>query len=81
MIVGYVVLALLACIDALVSLFPSWTFTQPDNDGTIAVVSQVNGIFPVHDTALALLAALGLLLLLAAFDAGMWVYHQFWGSD
>lgn len=81
MIIGYVVSALLACIDALVSLFPSFTINLPGNDGVLAIISAADGVVPVHTASQALLLALTILLGLRLFDFGVWVFHQFWGSS
>lgn len=75
--------ALFAGIGALLSLFP--TFTLPTIDGShnqaILAVAQLNRVVPISTVIEALLAVLGVRLLLSGWDFVVWIYHQFWGSD
>lgn len=85
MITDAIISALLAALDALVSLVP--VVTLPVLTVTsfatqfASLISGIHRAAPLGD-ALAVLA-LGLLVMfaLATFDLGVWVYHQFWGSS
>jgi hypothetical protein len=72
----------LTLLDALVSLFPSWTPpVLSASTGAVAAVQQASAIFPVASMVQALVACLLLLVLLQGWDLVVWVFHQFWGSD
>lgn len=81
MITGAVINALLSALDAIFSLLPSWTFTPPGNDGVVAFISRANGVVPIHTAITLMLLTLGLIVILRTWDFGVFVFHQFWGSD
>jgi len=45
------------------------------------LVTQLHGVLPVADVLVMLAATLAVAFVLALFDVGVWVYHQFWGSS
>lgn len=82
MITNLIVTAFLASVDALVSLFPS--FSMPSFSGpssAIAAVANLNMLFPVCTLILCITSAVVIMIALYGWDAILWVYHQFWGSD
>lgn len=82
MITGAVVGALLACLDALLSLMP--TFSLPDSEayhGHLSWVYDVGQLLPVQVVMSMLLIALAVELALRLWDVAVFVYHQFWGSN
>lgn len=81
MIIHAIIMAVLGCIDALVSLFPSWSMSDViSNNGALSWAAAMENLFPVS----AILMSLSLILLvktaLSVWGLGVWVYHQFWGS-
>lgn len=81
MLINALVTAVLACVDALVSLFPSFSFTLPNDDIVISFIAGANRLMPLA-TALALIGTvLTLRLAMFGWDIVVWIFHQFWGSD
>jgi len=82
MITKWIVDAFLAGLDALLSLLPSFTVPTWDNpNGALGQVANLNRVFPVCTLILCILAVVVVMLALYAWDALVFVYHQFWGSN
>jgi len=81
MITGAIVSAILAALDAIFSLLPSWTPNVPTQGAGFHNVILVNQVIPMYAMVQALLAYIALLLLLRVWDFAVFVFHQFWGSD
>lgn len=81
MITGAVITAVLACLDAVFSLVPGFSFTPGDTHGDIAIVSELNGIIPIQTCVTLILLTFGLILIQRGWDLIVFVFHQFWGSD
>ena len=75
----------LAAFRTLVDTLPAWTAdtsalgTSALGIGTMAGV--VNGYFPILLLGGCLALLLGLMVVLAAWRLGLFIYHQFWGSN
>lgn len=82
MITNLIVTAFLASIDALTSLFPSFSMPSfPAASSAISAVANLNMLFPVCTLILCITSAVVIMIALYGWDAILWVYHQFWGSD
>lgn len=82
MITKVIIDAFLACIDALVSLFPSFSLPSlPTGSPALSEVANLNRVFPVCTLILCITSAVVLMVALYGWDAIVWLYHQFWGSD
>lgn len=81
MITTFVVSCVLAALDAIFSLLPSWSWTPVANDGIFDVLKNANDVFPIGTLANTLLLMVGLLVAIRLWNFGVFVFHQFWGSD
>lgn len=83
MITDAIISAFLACIDALLTLLPS--FDVPFSPANASYVGQYavafNRLVPMELLVKVILASLALQLGLWAFDGVLWLYHQIHGSD
>lgn len=82
MIIHAIVLAVLGCIDALVSLFPGWDMSVvATNNGVISEAGAMENLFPVSQLLLAISLMLAVKLGISVWGLAIWTYHQFWGSE
>lgn len=82
MITEWIITVFLASIDALFSLFPSFTVPTFDSPtGAFAKIGTLNKLFPVTTLILCILAAVTIMVALYLWDAILFIYHQFWGSS
>lgn len=81
MITGLVVTALLASLDALLSLLPGFTIPVSSTSTVGELGWTLNQFLPVAVLCTAALAVLGWYALMNLWNLVVWVYHQFWGSD
>lgn len=84
MITDFVLNAIFGGIDALLSLAPN--VGAPDTSAEVqrwnfALLDASNRVIPTKAMATVLLALLALKVAMLAFDAVVFVYHQFWGSQ
>lgn len=81
MIVDWIVTALLASIDAILGLFPTWTWPTRALTSSLEFVGQANRVVPVATAAAMCGIYLAVKAGFAVFDLALWIYHQFWGSS
>lgn len=81
MITKLIVDMFMACLDALISLLPSWSPPIFDPFSFISIAFNANRVFPVATALLLLAAIIVLRLAMNLWDHAVFVYHQFWGSD
>lgn len=83
MIIDWILTAISAGINALISLGPSITIPTWDatNTNATTIVMTLNGIIPIYALMVSFFAILAVQLLLQIWDLIVFVYHQFWGSD
>lgn len=84
MIIGLIVTAVLAGLDALVSLFPTIDISGLGGagyDGTIHQIASIASILPLLTIVEAAGLVMAVVLALYAWDLIVWIYHQFWGSN
>lgn len=81
-ITDFIVSGFLGFIRTLTDLIPAFNLPQPETDGTVfGALGSLNAMAPLSAILLATIAALALRLGLVAWDAIVWIYHQFWGSS
>lgn len=83
MITEFIINIFLASIDALTGLFPSFdvpSFSE-SGSGVFGTIGMLNDLFPVLTLILCLGAAILVILGLNGWDAIVFIYHQFWGSN
>lgn len=81
MILGAIVTAFLASLDALLSLLPSWTVPTWPDSAWIGIAVELDAVFPVGVLIWSLFLTLAAVALLQLWDFGVWIFHQFWGSS
>lgn len=82
MITDFLMTALFSALDAVLGLMPTWTPpSAPSFDGWAYVALAADHYFPMATLAAVLLLVLATDFLLLLWDAGVWVYHQIWGSS
>lgn len=81
MITNLIVTAFLAGLDAVLSLFPIVAFPTDVGMSIGNTVGEINLIFPLKLVMQLFVASIAVRIALNTFDMGVWVYHQFWGSD
>lgn len=83
MITDMIIGGFLGFIRTLVSLIPD--IPMPDisagNGQFLSTAGSLNSILPLSTILIATAAALALRFGLVAWDAIVWVYHQFWGGS
>ena len=81
MITKWIIDAFMACLDALISLLPSWSPPSIDSFSFVSIIYNANRVFPVITALLILGLIIALRLAMNLWDHAVFVYHQFWGSD
>lgn len=81
MITDFLITALLAGFDSVLSVLP--TITLPDPDGYVGigrVIGSIDAVFPLATMLVLLGITIAVELGLRSVEFGIWLYHQFWGS-
>jgi hypothetical protein len=76
-----IVTAVLAALEALLTLMPDWQWPQRTVVGTVVFLGQANRVFPVATVAAMFGLFIALKLALGLWDLTLFVYHQFWGAS
>jgi hypothetical protein len=81
MITDLVVTALLAALTALTSLLPPVPVPVASSTRFGELGYTLNQFLPIVQIATAALACLAVYAAMNLWNLGVWVYHQFWGSN
>lgn len=82
MITDIIVGGFLALIRTLTDLIPAIPLPNPSGSNSfLATLSTANSIIPLATIILGLFAMVAVRFGLYAWDAIVWIYHQFWGSS
>lgn len=83
MITDFILDAIFAGINALLTLMPSLSISQPPSafQAILGDIQGVNRIIPIAAIAGVIGAGLATRIALTGWDFLLLVYHQFWGSE
>lgn len=81
MITNAIVSAVLASIDALVTLLPVFTWPVRVVSGVFLFMAQANRVVPIVVAAAMLAVFLVLKLAMNGWEFALFIYHQVWGSS
>lgn len=85
MVTDLIVDAFMAALDAVLSLLP--VVTVPASavlsfaGDFVGFVVGMQRVVPLADILVLLVAQIAVMLALATFDLGVWIWHQFWGAS
>lgn len=82
MLLDFLIAVLVSFVNAILSLLPTFTFPSPNTTGGIfPLLGALGRVIPLSDIISIVLIALAIIIALYIWDALVFVYHQFWGSN